>query len=223
MTESKVARFPGARGRIPNFIGAEAAAKQIAPLSVWLSARSIKSNLDSPQRYVRYAALVAGKVVYMAAPRLRAQKPFVKLDPSLLKIENLWRASSIRGAFTLGKPISLEEMQLIDLVVTGSVAVAPDGSRVGKGGGYSDLEYALCKEADLVTDDTPIIITVHPLQIVSGDQVRMTTHDVPLNWIITPERIIKTSCHYLRPTGILWDELGEKLNEIPMLKDLDPR
>ena len=144
MTESKVARFPGAGGRIPNFIGTKAAVKQLATLGVWLSARSIKSNPDSPQRYVRYAALEAGKVVYMAAPRLRAQKPFIKLEPSLLKAKNLWRASSIRGAFTLGKPVSLSEMQPTDLVVAGSVAVAPDGSRVGKGGGYSDLEYALC-------------------------------------------------------------------------------
>ncbi len=35
MTEAKVTRFPGARGRIPNFIGAEAAARRLAGTDEW--------------------------------------------------------------------------------------------------------------------------------------------------------------------------------------------
>src|SRR3712207_8895655 len=39
-----------------------------------------------------------------------------------------------------------------------------DGVRVGKGGGYSDLELGLLIEAGLVDDSTTIATTVHPLQ-----------------------------------------------------------
>lgn len=220
LMENGVALFPGARGRIPNFLGAEPAASQLATLHVWSSAEKIKSNPDSPQRHVRYAALREGKVVYMAVPRLRDRKPFIELDPSLLKKAALWRASSIKGAFAMGKPVALEEMSSIDLIVAGSVAVSPDGGRLGKGGGYSDLEYALCREVGLANDQTPIVTTVHSLQVVPEDQIVMTPHDISLDWLATPEKIIKTNSLHPRPPGILWAELGEKLDQIPVLKHL---
>jgi len=123
MTAKKVARFPGALGRIPNFVGTETAARHLATLQVWQKARAIKCNPDSPQRHIRYMGLKAGKVTYMAVPRLRDRKPFIELDPIRLKKKTLWEASSIRGAFALGRPVTLGEMSPIDLIVAGSVAV----------------------------------------------------------------------------------------------------
>ncbi len=64
-----VARFPGAKGRIPNFVGAEAAAEMLARLDPWCQARHIKANPDSPQLPARRAALRQGSVVYMAVPQ----------------------------------------------------------------------------------------------------------------------------------------------------------
>lgn len=69
MSEAKVARFPGARGRIPNFTGAERAAELLADTDAWRAARSIKANPDSPQWPVRGRALADGITVYMAVPR----------------------------------------------------------------------------------------------------------------------------------------------------------
>jgi 5-formyltetrahydrofolate cyclo-ligase len=63
----RVARFPGARRRIPNFIGAERCAQQVETLDVWKRARVIKANPDSPQRAIRHLALKQGKTIYMAA------------------------------------------------------------------------------------------------------------------------------------------------------------
>jgi 5-formyltetrahydrofolate cyclo-ligase len=223
LTVNKLARFPGAQGRIPNFIGAEAAAQHLTTLPVWQSARTLKCNPDAPQRSVRYAALQAGKVLYMAVPRLRELKPFIALDPALLGSGGLWQASSIRGAFTLGKPVALADMRPIDLIVAGSVAVSRDGARLGKGGGYSDLEYALCRQAGLVQEDTPIVTTVHPMQVVPDGVIEMTAHDISLNWFATPEGIVQTTSRYPRPQGVLWDELGEKLDDIPGLQQLAQR
>jgi 5-formyltetrahydrofolate cyclo-ligase len=223
LTLQKAARFPGAKGRIPNFVGAETAARHLTALPIWHSAQTLKCNPDAPQRMVRYTALQAGKIVYMAVPRLGADKPFIALDPAGLDPRGLWPASSIRGAFEVGKPVGLEEMLAIDLIVAGSVAVSADGARLGKGGGYSDLEYALCREAGLVHAATPIVTTVHPLQSIPPGQIEMTMHDISLSGFATPEGTLETNGHYPRPTGILWGELGEKLAEIPVLQELSRR
>src|SRR3954451_19410657 len=94
----KAARFPGAEGRIPNFVGAEACAKRLAALPGWNRAKVVKVNPDSPQRAVRQKALEEGKIVYMAVPRLAETKPFIELDPKRLKVSP-YAASSIKGAF----------------------------------------------------------------------------------------------------------------------------
>src|SRR5262245_62337557 len=142
-------RFPGTRGRIPNFVGAERAADRLCELDVWKRAQVLKCNPDSPQRPVRLRALKAGKIVYMAVPRLRELKCFIELDPSRLG-KNMTQASSIEGAFRFGRPVRPQDMRALDLIVCGTVAVNPDGARIGKGGGYSDLEYGLAREAGLV-------------------------------------------------------------------------
>jgi len=223
LTVQKVARFPGAKGRIPNFLGAEAAAQRLTTLPEWHQARALKCNPDAPQRPIRYAALRAGKVVYMAVPRLREPKPFVALDPTRLGAAGLWPASSIKGAFAVGTPVALEDMSPIDLIVAGSVAVSRDGARVGKGGGYSDLEFALCRRAGLVQADTPIVTSVHPLQVVCDGTIEMTAHDISLSWFATPEALVSTDRSLPQPRGILWDELGDKLAEIPVLQELSRR
>jgi len=212
-----VARFPGARGRIPNFTGAEQCAAHVAELEVWQTARFIKSNPDSPQRAIRHLALKQGKTIYMAVPRLREEKCFVELDPSRLG-KSLYAASSIKGAFEFGRQVSVREMKPVDLIVCGSVAVRRDGARIGKGGGYSDLEYAIALELGIITPATPIITTVHPLQIVTG-RIALAPHDIPVDFIVTPEKSIATKTRISRPRGIYWDYLDEeKIAAIPLLK-----
>jgi hypothetical protein len=60
------------------------------------------------------------------------------------------------------------ELPPVDLVVCGSVAVNRQGARVGKGGGFSDLEFALLVEAGLIGEDTLLATTVHTLQVLSA-------------------------------------------------------
>ena len=216
LQEQKVARFPGAEGRIPNFIGAEACAKQLAQTPYWKKAKVLKINPDSPQRAIRQRALVEGKVIYMAVPRLRSEKPFIELDPKKLKCSP-YVASSIKGAGQHGRPVRLNEVPKIDLVVCGSVAVNRHGARVGKGGGYSDLEFALLHEQKKIGADAPIVTSVHRLQIVD-EEIPMTDHDIPLSAIVTPEEIIETQSSFPRPKAIYWSLLPqEKVDDIPVL------
>jgi 5-formyltetrahydrofolate cyclo-ligase len=216
LQKMKVARFPGATGRIPNFIGAEACARILSETACWKNAQVLKVNPDSPQRAIRQKALEAGKILYMAVPRLHSEKPFIELDPQKLEC-SAYAASSIKGAAKFGQPVSLDEVRKVDLIVCGSVAVNRSGARVGKGGGYSDLEFALLTEGKKIGSQTPIITSVHPLQIVS-DQIPMTEHDIPLTAIITPQEVIEVQSRFARPKKIYWKLLPqEKIDEIPVL------
>jgi len=222
LTERQVGRFPlPLHDRIPNFAGAEQAARRLTELPEWRAARRIKCNPDAPQRAVRLAALRAGKTVVMAVPRLRALRCFLRLDPQELR-GKLAQAATISGASKLGVAVSPAKIGRIDLVVAGSVAVDEKGARVGKGGGYSDLEFALARSLKLVDDDTPVVTTVHELQVVD-ETIPMTAHDVPLDIVITPERVIRTGRRHRRPTAIVWSELSDaQLADMPALARIAP-
>jgi 5-formyltetrahydrofolate cyclo-ligase len=206
LQSERVTRFPGAKGRIPNFRGAEAAAMRLAQLHEWRAARVLKANPDSPQLPVRRRALADGKSVYMAFPRLAAEKPFLRLRTE----------ATIKGAERDALPLTIEELEPVGLVVCGTVAVNRDGVRVGKGGGYSDLELALLTEVGLVGEETAIATTVHPLQILDED-LPETDHDFRVDLIVTPDEVVVTGARKRR-VGILWDRLDDDMvDSIPVL------
>jgi 5-formyltetrahydrofolate cyclo-ligase len=222
MQQAGVARFPGAEGRIPNFIGAERAADRLRGTQEWHNAATLKANPDSPQLPVRQRALEDGKTVFMAAPRLAADRPFLVLEPAALSVAPRL-AASISGAARHGHPVGLDALQPVDLVIAGCVAVSSDGARLGKGGGFSDLEYALAYQAGLIGPWTVVATTVHDVQVLDDGQIPTTGHDFRLDLVVTPLRIIR--CHRPpgRPStpGIRWSELTEdKVRSIPLLSRL---
>jgi 5-formyltetrahydrofolate cyclo-ligase len=213
-----VARFPKPANRIPNFVGAEAAARRLAETAEWAAAATVKSNPDSPQWPVRQRALVDGKVVYMAVPRLAETNPFFLLDPAQLA-DDPRTASSIKGASRSARTVDVDELEAVDLVVTGCVAVDESGARLGKGGGFSDLELAVAAEAGLVDAHTIVVTTVHALQVLDVGVVPTTAHDIHVDVVVTPDRVVRCT----RPPGwslpfVRWEDLtDEKIAAIPLL------
>src|SRR3954462_13628352 len=122
---AKATRFPGPDGRIPNFVGAEAAAERLRSTDAWRVAGTLKANPDSPQWPVRQRALEDGKLLFMAVPRLAGDRPFFLLDPARLK-DPPRAASSIKGASKSAVTVDVEDLEPVDLVVAGCVAVAED-------------------------------------------------------------------------------------------------
>ncbi len=219
MRAAKVARFPGAAGRIPNFTGAEAAAERLRGLPCWQQAAALKANPDSAQLPVRQRALEDGKTVYMAVPRLAGPEPFFALDPDHLS-EPPRKAASISGATRSARRVMLADVSPVDLVVMGSVAAGEDGARLGKGGGFADLEFALATAAGLIGPHTTAVTTVHELQVRPPGTIPLTGHDVLVDFIITAERVIDCRPrHGPRPTArIDWEDLTEeKIAAIPLL------
>ena len=212
-----VGRFPGATGRIPNFVGAERAALHLHDLRAWREARAIKVNPDAPQLPVRRMALREGKVVYMPVPRLRSLECFLELDPVRLGKLAL-QAASIRGAERLGRPVGIDALPPIDLIVCGAVAVNARGARVGKGGGFSDLEYALLVETGRVGPRTPITTTVHSVQILP-EAIEMRPHDIAVDVVVTPDGVMALHPAFPRPRGLYPEALApEKIAEVPVIE-----
>lgn len=218
LEEDGFARFPKPIvGRIPNFVGAEAAANKLIELTIFKEAERVKVNPDSPQRPVRHAVIRSGKILLTPTPRLR--NGFLLLQPGSIPLSAIRKASTIGGAGQYGKSVSLFQMPDIDLVVLGSVAVSPDGARLGKGHGYGEIEFGILKELNLISERAKIVTTVHEAQIVN--KIPIEEHDVPVDFIVTPKRVLETKTPYPRPPGIIWNKITSKmLEEMPVLKEL---
>ncbi|NKE36316.1 5-formyltetrahydrofolate cyclo-ligase [Natronococcus sp. JC468] len=218
LEDGGVARFPfPPHGRIPNFAGADEAADRLADQPEWAAAEAIKANPDAPQLPVRRRALREGKTVYMAVPRLREERCFLKLDPDVL--EDYDAATTVSGSAEHGEQVGPEAVESIDLIVSGSVAVTETGDRIGKGEGYSDLEYAVLRELGLVDGSTTVATTIHDRQLLE-EGISVGDHDVSMDLVVTPETVRRPE-DGSQPEGIDWALLSEeRLEEIPVLKRL---
>lgn len=221
MSRKGIARFPAPANRIPNFVGAEAAARVLAETREWQRAHTLKSNPDAPQLPVRVRALRDGKVVYMAVPRLAERDPFFVLDPEHLA-DPPHKAATIKGAGRSARTVAFDAMEPVDLVVTGCVAVGEDGARLGKGGGFSDLEFALAAAAGLVDRRTVVVTTVHDAQVVAAGTIPVTAHDMHVDLVATPGGVMRCRrARGRRLPALDWSLLtAEKIAAIPVLGTL---
>ncbi len=216
LVAARVARFPfPPHGRIPNFQGAEEAAKRLFELAPWRDAARIKVNPDAPQRHVRREALRRGITVLVPTPRLRGG--FKMLDPEKIPRARISEAASLFKMDAWAEEVPLESLPGVDAIVAGSVAVTLEGRRCGKGGGYSDIEFAILRE--LGYPPAPVATTVHPLQIVG--ELPMGTNDLPLSAIVTPDETIAIEHPLPAPEGIEWERVSEaELEAMPVLRNL---
>ncbi|WP_406036514.1 5-formyltetrahydrofolate cyclo-ligase [Micromonospora sp. NBC_00898] len=218
LLEREGAAPTGVHGHIPDFTGKEDAAARLAALDVWKQARVIKCNPDRAQLPVRVRALQEGKLLYMAVPRLATPKPFYLLDPTVLTAP-FEAAATSTGAPDIAPTVGPDDMRPVDLIVCGSVAVSrPDGVRVGKGAGYSDLEIALLAEAGLVTEGTAIATTIHQIQLLD-EELPHASHDFNVDLAITPTEVLTCTTNRNRPAGITGRGLRQdQLDSIPILR-----
>jgi 5-formyltetrahydrofolate cyclo-ligase len=206
---------------IPNFVGADMAAKRLSELDAWKNARIVKSNPDPPQIPLRLRALYDGKLLFSPVPYLTKGFPYLKIDPDKLAAKGIdfETAATAQGFLLHGEPIAFEDMPTLDICVVGCVAVTRRGGRTGKGAGFADLEQGIFRELGKVTDKTPIATCVHSSQIVAETRVVMEGHDSALNFIATELELIDTQTPYPQPAGVAWDKIRpDQFADIPFLK-----
>ncbi|CAM8962802.1 unnamed protein product [Rhodiola kirilowii] len=208
--------------RIPNFIGAQAAAKKMAELDAFKHGKCVKVNPDSPQKQVRFLTLTGEKKLLTPQPRLRTGF-FSILELQTIPPNAINEACTSVGVAKYGKPIGLNERLKVDLIVIGSVAVDPrTGARLGKGEGFAEIEYGMLRHMRAIDDSVLVVTSVHDQQLVDDIPVeKLLIHDVPVDIICTPTQVILTNTKIPKPQGIYWDKLSpEKLSQIRILQQL---
>jgi len=206
---------------IPNFVGADMAAKRLSELDEWKSARVVKCNPDPPQIPVRLRALYEGKLLFSPVPYLTKGLPYLRIDPDKLAAKGIdfETAATAQGFMQHGEPVSFDDMPMLDFCVVGCVAVTREGGRTGKGAGFADLEQGIFRELGKVTAKTPIATTVHTLQVVDAGQVVMESHDSALNFIATDLELIRTQTRHPQPDGVDWSKVrADQFADIPFLR-----
>nr|XP_008972569.3 methenyltetrahydrofolate synthase domain-containing protein isoform X2 [Pan paniscus] len=225
MESQNLADFPRpVHHRIPNFKGASHAAEQLPRLQAFKTARTIKVNPDAPQKSARFFVLESKKTLLVPTPRLRTGL-FNKITPPPGATKDILRkCATSQGVRNYSVPTGLDSRVLVDLVVVGSVAVSEKGWRIGKGEGYADLEYAMMVSMGAVSKETPVVTIVHDCQVVDIPEELVEEHDITVDYILTPTRVIATGCKRPQPMGITWFKISlEMMEKIPILRSLRAR
>ena len=196
--EGQSLRPNGDYGKIPDFKGSEIAAELLASTDEWKSSKTIFCSPDSAQIPVRYLALKENKNLIMASPNL--EHGYLYLEGNKLNGKER-EASTKEGAFNhcskffdFGAEHSNDSKEepfdiAIDMVVEGSVGVDRYGNRIGKGKGYGDREIEDLFNKNLINEDTPLVTTIHPFQLI--DHIPMERHDRRLNMIVSTDEVIR--------------------------------
>ncbi|XP_006926801.1 methenyltetrahydrofolate synthase domain-containing protein isoform X2 [Pteropus alecto] len=222
MESQNLADFPRpVHHRIPNFKGAPHAAEHFPRLQAFKVARTIKVNPDAPQKNARFFVLDSKKTLLVPTPRLRTGL-FNRITPPPGATKDMLRkCATSEGVKNYSVPVGLDSRVLVDLVVVGSVAVSEKGWRLGKGEGYADLEYAMMVSMGAVSQETPVVTIVHDCQVIDIPEALLEDHDLTVDYILTPTRVIATGCERPKPTGITWSKIScEVMGKIPVLRSL---
>ncbi|KAJ8049363.1 Methenyltetrahydrofolate synthase domain-containing protein [Holothuria leucospilota] len=191
-------------------------------MDAFKNAKTVKVNPDKPQEQARFLALEANKTLLVPTPRMRRGLFNRVVLPAGANKSQLRECCSFQGIKVNSAPVGIAEKYQVDLVVIGSVAVSETGIRIGKGEGFADLEYAIMSAAGAANEDTVVITTVHDCQVTDIPESLIQPHDLTVDFILTPTRVIKCSGGIKqRPKGIIWSMLTEeKFQSIPVLKEL---
>lgn len=210
-------------GRIPNFRNNPDCSTNLAQLEEFQRARVIEICPSLAQEHLRLFSLAEGKVLLTPAPSID-NALFYKLDPKFLHMHDLSRAATKSGTAALGTIVNLTAVGNlhVDIVVVASVVVNPiTGARLGKGKGYGDIEYAMMRQLGACDDQTLVVTTVHESQLLDDlPSSIMTQHDLPVNVVITPQRIIYTQNKFSCPKAINWNDIdNDTMLNLPVLKE----
>ncbi|XP_061028554.1 methenyltetrahydrofolate synthase domain-containing protein isoform X1 [Eubalaena glacialis] len=222
MESRNLADFPRpVHHRIPNFKGSYLACQNIKDLEVFARTQEVKVDPDKPLEGVRLLALQSKKTLLVPTPRLRTGL-FNKITPPPGATKDVLRkCATSQGVRNYSTPVGLDSRVLVDLVVVGSVAVSEKGWRIGKGEGYADLEYAMMVSMGAVSQGTPVVTIVHDCQVVDIPETLLEDHDLTVDYILTPTRVVTTGCARPKPAGIVWSKIScEMMGKMPVLRSL---
>uniref|UniRef100_A0A8C5DRJ8 Methenyltetrahydrofolate synthase domain-containing protein n=1 Tax=Gouania willdenowi TaxID=441366 RepID=A0A8C5DRJ8_GOUWI len=185
---------------------------KLTELQLFPQIAEVKVDPDKPLEGARLAVLQAQKTLLVPTPRLRTGLFNKITPPEGATKEQLRKCASSQGVKDFSEPVGLDAKVTVDLVVVGSVAVSENGFRIGKGEGYADMEYGMMACMGAVSESTVVVTVVHDCQVVDIPEELMGSHDLTVDYILTPTRVIKTNCELPKPKGIIWSKVRNNNN-----------
>ena len=84
------------------------------------------------------------------------------------------------------------------------------------------MEYAMMVSIGAVDSSVPVVTVVHDCQVLDLPEALFGTHDLPVDYIVTPTRVIQCEgANGKRPPGMIWSLLSaERVSRIPVLSRL---
>ena len=169
MSAKGVARFPSPDGRIPNFVGAEAAARRLAGTSEWGAARTSRPTPTHPSGpYGSGPSRTARSSTWRSPVWPRTGRSSWSTRPA-------WRRRRGGRRRRSRAPGGRRSPWNVRRAGHGSTSSWPDASPSGatgrasvRGGGFSDLELAVARAAGMVDGRTVVATTVHERQVVDA-------------------------------------------------------
>jgi 5-formyltetrahydrofolate cyclo-ligase len=97
------------------------------------------------------------------------------------------------------------EQLSVDMLVVGSMGVDSNGYRVGKEGDLTGIDYIL---GEVWKSECLVVTLVHDCQVFEQIPADiLTQHDLPVDIIVTPTRVIRVQKKVDKPIDISWGML----------------
>ncbi|SMC17607.1 5-formyltetrahydrofolate cyclo-ligase [Desulfacinum hydrothermale DSM 13146] len=159
-------------------------------------------------RQIALNALTDGKRLILTTPQL--QSGFSLVDPRAVPPHKRPQAVYPHRSNPFAQRIDYRTQRppRVDLILTSSLAVARDGSRLGDGSGHLDLLVACLSQLGWLKKGTRIVTVVAPFQIVSPLPMKRT--DVGVHWVLSDEETIATGWNQPLHMPLLWPRLDRK-------------
>jgi 5-formyltetrahydrofolate cyclo-ligase len=182
------------------------AAEQLRRLPGYRRAKLLLASPEPALMQVRINALADGKELLMPGPGLK--EGFYLLKPYVISFQDLQHAVTLKGLLQYGKRVDRKTLDdlVIDMMLTGAVAVDNAGGRLGSGKGFFDLACAVLHEFKIVAAHNLIVGIVSEAQIVA-DELPREPWDIQLDWLVTPEGCREMESRKRPVPTVFWEAL----------------
>jgi 5-formyltetrahydrofolate cyclo-ligase len=198
-------------------------AEQLRRQDLYQQTRCVFATPAALLHQIRINCLLDNKFLVMPTPGLK--DGFYCITPHTVPFRQLGTAMTETGLRRFGRRLEQGENSVIDLLLTGALAVDRNGGRLGSGTGYFDLSCAILSSYGWLAENHHILAVV--------DRTRRVTEPLPLEpWDVTMAGVVTAEDCYLfadqgrREYPIFWQQLSagriKKITPLWQLRNKGP-
>ncbi|ESO09661.1 hypothetical protein HELRODRAFT_195048 [Helobdella robusta] len=203
---------------VPIFKGIDAAIEKLLELDLIKKTDKLLLSMEKLLKDVRLRILQEKSVMYVTTYK-SSMSTVCKVDaPEKANSRYLRQCSNLIMGDRIHH-IAAGEVKF-DVLLVSSVAVSESGQRTCKDDILGELEFAILSSLGFVTDDTVVVTLVHDCQVFSKLPESKGPHDLPVDFIVTPTRVIQCP-KSSKKTEICWSMVAEsQMDKLFILKSL---